>query len=113
MELIRFLYSVLLFTFIRLLAVSGKLPMGGWYLIPLFVLADIPVFTLTPRFILSMRELYARDSRGRRGSGVDTGFGLGSSGFGSETMIVFADNREGVALEGVEEIAMKSGSTLT
>lgn len=55
------------------------------------ILQYLPMYILTPRFILSIRELYARDIQERRGEGIDTGFGL-SSGCGAvRTAIVFAD----------------------
>ena len=65
------------------------------------------MFTLTPRFILSIRALYARDLRGRTESrDMDNEFGLTSvSGHGvGGTAMVFADvgqNEEG--LEGLEQ----------
>jgi len=57
------------------------------------ILAVIPISTLTPRFILNMREMYARSVYGRRGHGIDTGFGLTalSSHMTSRSSIVFAD----------------------
>ena len=59
----------------------------------------VPAFTLTPRLLLSLRKLYARDLQGRCGSDIDTAFGFTStSGYGtSESGIVFA---EGVQNEG-------------
>ena len=67
--------------------------------------------TLTPRFILDMRELYARSIRlgGEGGSGIDSGFGLStSSGRGaSRSAIVFADAGEDEGLEHGEEIPME------
>ena len=52
----------------------------------------IPQFTLVPRFVLSLRALYAQDVQGRRGSDIDTAFGLGlSSDHGAAgSAIVFA-----------------------
>ncbi|KAG9316944.1 hypothetical protein JVU11DRAFT_3027 [Chiua virens] len=35
----------------------------------------VAVFALPPRFIVSIRAMYAHDVQGRRGSGIDTGFG--------------------------------------
>ena len=98
-----------MFTLINLLAVSGKLPMGGWQLIPLVILVDIPLFSLAPRLILSMREAYARNDG--RGSGIDSEFGLTLPGRGAgETAIVFADVEEIERSEGVEEVRRKSWS---
>ena len=50
------------------------------------------MYTLTPRFILNIRELYARDARSIFGEGIDSGFGLSSFGHGAGgTVIIFAD----------------------
>ena len=60
------------------------------------------MYTLTPRFILSIRELYARDVQGRRGEGIDTAFGLLSTDRGAAgTAMLFADVEPN---EGLEEI---------
>lgn len=40
---------------------------------------SIPPFTLLPRFILNLREHYARDLRSRHGSDIDTAFGFTST----------------------------------
>lgn len=66
-----------------------------------------PIYTLAPRFILSMREMYARDVRGRREGGIDTGFGLSVS---AATMM-FADAGQNGSVEEVEEIPMEAGTT--
>lgn len=70
------------------------------------ILEYVPIYTLTPRFILSVRELYARDVRGRR-EGIDTGFGLSISG---ATTMEFADGQR-ESSEDVEEIMMRAGTT--
>ncbi|KAF8442247.1 hypothetical protein L210DRAFT_1054374 [Boletus edulis BED1] len=105
-------------TFLRLgniihgLAASGKLPLGGWRLMLLCVVQFVPLFTLLPRFIMSIRELYARDVQGRRGEGIDTGFGLTSSDQeASETALVFVGVEEAEGLEDVEETDMDSMTT--
>ena len=96
---------------VNVLAASGGSPTGGWLLI-LSVLEFVPLITLTPRFILSIREMYVRDVRGRRGSGIDTGFGLSSSGRDAGgTAIVFADVEQNERSEGIEEIPMEVGTT--
>ena len=77
--MVAFHYSIVLFNIVNVLDVFGKAPTGGWRLLLLVALEYVPIYTLAPRFILSIREMYARDTRGRR-EGVDTGFGLGSSG---------------------------------
>lgn len=43
------------------------------------ILEYVPLYILTPRFILSIWELYANDIQGRRGERIDTGFGLSLS----------------------------------
>ena len=96
-------------TFLRLanivnvLAASRTLPMHGWQLMLLNAVQYVPLFSLIPRFIISLRELYARDVEGRRsgaGGGIDTGFGLSSS---SGTAILFADFEESEELELIQE----------
>jgi len=72
--------------------------------VALFFLQYVPVFTLTPRFVLSMRKMYARNTYGGRRHGIDTGFGLSplSSHVGTRSSIVFADDggeREGSGRE--------------
>ena len=57
--------------------------------------------TIVPRFIISVRELYSRDVRGRW-QGIDTGFGLSSHTISSQneiSAIAFADVAGGQAQE--------------
>lgn len=69
---------------------------------------DILMFTLNPRFILSIRELYAHTSRVQ---GVDTGFGM-LSGHDSttlsnlDTMPRFADARLSDELDEIEQVPL-------
>ena len=93
MELtVTFCHSVFLFALINLLSVSGNFPTVGWLACLLTIVECVPMFTLSPRFVMSIRELYARDIQGRRDEGIDTGFGLLSSGRGAGgTAIMFAD----------------------
>ena len=99
-----FCHSVFLFSFLNVLGASGKLPTGGWQLDLLTILQCVPIFTLSPRFILSIRELYARDVQGRRGEAIDTGFGLSSGCGAGGTAIVFADVEQKEGSEAVEEV---------
>ena len=70
------------------------------------------MYTLTPRFIMSIRELYARDVHGRQGGGIDTGFGLSSVGRSAGGVaIVFADVEQSEGSEDAEEIRMEAGTT--
>lgn len=82
---------------------SGIYPTSGWELIVTSLIELIPLFTLTPRFIISIRALYARDLQGRRGEGIDTGFGL-SSGRNVRSTLVFADVEQNGEMEDIEEV---------
>ena len=100
-------YSIFLFNLMNMLAALGKFPTGGWQLILALILNYVPIFALTPRFILSIRELYARDIEGRRGEGIDSGFGLSLSSQGSQVngiSIVFADVEWNGRSEDIEEL---------
>ena len=102
-------YSVFMFSLINVLAAIGTLPAGESQLIAIAILQYVPIFTQVPRFIMGIRELHARDVQGRRGGGIDTGFGLSSSIRGAGGMaIVFVDAGQISGLEdGVEEIQME------
>ncbi|KAF8553295.1 hypothetical protein OG21DRAFT_1485495 [Imleria badia] len=103
---------VLLFNLINVLSVSGTAPTGGWKVVVLVILEYVPIYTLTPRFILNMRELYAHDVQGRRGEGIDTGFGVSLSGRDAGGMeMVFADVEQNEELDDVEEIPMEVVTT--
>ena len=104
-------YSNLLFSLINVLVVLGNLPTGESQLIAIAVLQYVPIFTLTPRFIMSIRELHARDVQGRRGGGIDTGFGLSSSNPGAGGMEITFSDVGRIELEDVEEIQMEVGPT--
>lgn len=73
----------------------------------LFGYVTIP--PLIPRFIISIRELYDRDVRGRW-QGVDAGFGITSQPGGSEVAVVsaiaFAD-----AIPGRDEAVARDGDS--
>ena len=73
----------------------------------LFIAEFVPMYTLTPRFVMSIRELYARDAQKgvHCGGGIDTGFGLSSPSCGTcGTRILFADVEEH-ELEGIDELS--------
>ena len=62
------------------------------WLILLAVIQQPLPFMLIPRFILNLREMYADDLQGRRGSNIDTASSMGlRSGPGPFSAIVFAD----------------------
>jgi len=72
----------------------------------------IPIATLTPRFILNIREVHSRSIYGGRGYGIDTGFGLTvlSSHGASRSSIAFAPDggeREGFPVDDTEDIVMQ------
>ena len=73
-----------------------------------FTLEVVPMFTLSSRFVLSIRELHAHDVQGRREDGIDTGFGLFVSGRGvAETVLEFADVGQNERSVDVEEVTME------
>ena len=86
---------ILLCSVISILTTTGNLP-------AMFILEIMPVYTLAPRFITSIRRLYVRDGQGR----ADTAFGLSSfpsSGIvGTTRSMVFADVEPNDENEGVE-----------
>ncbi|KAG9311906.1 hypothetical protein JVU11DRAFT_8167 [Chiua virens] len=86
-----YFFAIFLVNVISVLSYWGELPSTGWLSIFVAVLQEVPVFILAPRFIISIREMYAHDAR--RGTGIDNGFGLSaSSSFGgvSREPVVFA-----------------------
>ncbi|KAF8126809.1 hypothetical protein EV363DRAFT_1173849 [Boletus edulis] len=106
-------FSALLYYVINFLGILGVLPSGGWARQALLVIANIPLYTLAPRFIIDLRELYVRDTQGRWDNGMDTGFGLSSrvpvphyapvsTTFGT---IAFAEGSGTGDLESVDETA--------
>ena len=88
--------SSLLNTLINVLGSSGVIPQG-WLSQALVIIATVPLYTLTPRFVMNIRELYVLDTKGRVDCDIDTGFGLSSGvghGVGVSTMngtIAFAE----------------------
>ena len=69
------------------------------------------MYTLTPRFIMSIRELYARDVHGRQGGGIDTGFGLSSVGRSAGGVAIVFVDVESEGSEDAEEIRMEARTT--
>ena len=89
-----------LFSLLTIFFVTDDIPEEGWEILQVVF---VPIFTLTPRFIIKIRDLYARDVEGRRWEGIDTGFGLPSLDRGAgETGMVFAVGRQQEELEEVE-----------
>lgn len=101
--------STFFYTLTNMLGMLGTIP-AGWVTQMLMVAADVPVYTLTPRFVMNIRELYVLDLQGRCGGDIDTGFGLSSTvgrdGRGTTMIetIVFADGGEIGVLREREEI---------
>ena len=84
------------------------------------ILEYVPAFTLTPRFILSARALYACQFRSQCGlGGIDAEFGFTSLAHGRgghEATLVLAgivSQSEGDELEQGGEIEMKERDTLS
>ncbi|KAF8442324.1 hypothetical protein L210DRAFT_3536329 [Boletus edulis BED1] len=50
-------FAIFLFNLINVLDISGKAPTGEWEELLLTALKYVPIYTLTPRFILSIREM--------------------------------------------------------
>lgn len=90
--------SILISSLLSILYYSTIPSDGFWQL--LNVLEYVPPFTLVPRFILSLRALYARDLQRIRGGDIDTAFGLTSrSGYDvAASAIVFAEAGENEGL---------------
>ena len=97
-----------MFAFINMLDILGYYPTLEWAMSLVCFLRSVPMFVLLPRFILSIRELYAQDVQGRRGEGIDTGFGLSASSRSAvRTALRFADIEQNASEEDVEEVPMR------
>ena len=88
---------------------EGDLPSGGWGFIVLTLLANVPMYTLTPRFILSMRELYACDVQNGLVGGIDSKFGLSTMSAGGTMVFAHRENWNEDAEDG-EAIPMEVGT---
>lgn len=74
-------------------------------------LQTVPMVSLSSRFILSIRALYAQNVQGRHGEGIDTGFGLSSSSRSNVgAALVFADVEQNAGSQDVEEVPMRVGT---
>lgn len=103
---ILFMCSCLVWSLLDVLYDTTSIIHGGWST-ALLILEFVPQFTLTPRFILSLRALYARNVQGGQGSDIDTAFGFTSApGHGTVGTIVFADAEQNEGAE-QEEIQME------
>ena len=70
--------SVLAYAIICQLASTGRIPRDGRLVMYVAMQQTLP-YMLFPRFVLSLREMYAQELQGRRGDGIDSAFGLGQS----------------------------------
>ncbi|KAF8558596.1 hypothetical protein OG21DRAFT_1481290 [Imleria badia] len=104
--------AVLLFGIFNILIFAGKIPLTGWQLIPIGFFNYVPVFTLVPRFIVSVRALHARELRcephyATTVPGSRSVPGSGGRGTSSGTSIMFAGLREEDGFAQDEEIHME------
>jgi len=115
-----FVYFVITILYgLNVLAVLGVLPSGGYVRGVLQFVSLVPIFTLTPRFVINIRKLYVRDTQGLH---IDTGFGLssgvehGGGDLTAITTILFVDggategSEGGVEMVAMEERGEESGS---
>ncbi|KAF8126820.1 hypothetical protein EV363DRAFT_1347544, partial [Boletus edulis] len=89
----------------NMLGTLGVFPSKGWVAQVLVIAANIAAYTLIPRFVINVRELYMLDSQGLCNHDIDTGFGLSSGarhGVGGTTTIGTIAFAQGGAPEGSE-----------
>ncbi|KAF8418117.1 hypothetical protein L210DRAFT_3579911 [Boletus edulis BED1] len=99
-EGILYFLAVFLYALLNLLFFVANVPLTGWKVLPVGILQNVPVLTLSSRFILSLRALYARDVQGR---GIDSEFGFTSVDVRSVGGIAFARADAGQSEEDVLE----------
>ncbi|KAG9315344.1 hypothetical protein JVU11DRAFT_4487 [Chiua virens] len=104
-----YFFAFLLLNVIALLYSWGKTPSNTALYFFLSCVMYVPVYTLPPRFIISIRELHEQDVRGR--GGIDSGFGLLilSDRAVPRLHIVFEGREENEAGENIEADAGQSG----
>lgn len=71
--------STVLNTLIAVLNILDAFPQGGVGEV-IAAVTSIPLYNMTSRFVMNIRELYALDSAGRLVRDIDVGFGLSSEG---------------------------------
>ncbi|KAF8452720.1 hypothetical protein L210DRAFT_3519493, partial [Boletus edulis BED1] len=102
-----FLYFLISLLYgLNILGVLGILPSEGYVAGVLQFVSDVPLFTLTPRFVINIRELYVLDTHGCWDHDIDTGFGLSSGrrrGMGMSTTIGTIAFAEPAATGGLED----------
>lgn len=100
---------------LNLLASFNMLPNEAWFTILYLPAELVPAYTLTPRFILSIRELYAQSIQSGHSTRMDSGFGLsGGSGVTTTgmTTMVFEDSIGKMSPEEVEEVPLMEVKTV-
>lgn len=69
--------SIMSYSLICVLTATANLTSDNhWWIVLAGIMEYVPAFTLTPRLILGLRALYARDLQCRSGRDIDTAFGL-------------------------------------
>jgi len=110
-----YFFALLMWNLLYILVDFAKFPNMGPQSVPLLLVQYVPVSTLTPRLILSIRRMHERSIYCGRGHGIDTGFGLTalpSHGL-SRSSIVFVDGVERDSEESrddSEDIQMERGA---
>ncbi|KAG9309449.1 hypothetical protein JVU11DRAFT_10418 [Chiua virens] len=104
-----YFFAIFLVNLIDVLNTSGKLPLAGSQITLSYIPAYVALFSLTPRFIISVRELHTHTVRGGRAVGIDTGFGFSaiSSSDVLEAEMIFADVEPDELTQFAEEITME------
>ncbi|KAG9315361.1 hypothetical protein JVU11DRAFT_4507 [Chiua virens] len=103
---VTYFFAIFLINFVDLLTATGKLPTSGKHMESLYLLSYVSLFTLTPRFIMSIRELHTQNMQGRCGTGIDTGFGFSMISYYSRRP-AFVDVEQSDGTEIVEDIPME------
>lgn len=82
---------------------------SGWGVAIPYALSGIIVITLSPRFIMNIRELHARDIRGGHRNNIDSGFGFStlSGRAGNMSEIMFAEIGQNPGSEQGEEMPVR------
>ncbi|KAF8557368.1 hypothetical protein OG21DRAFT_308140 [Imleria badia] len=108
----------LLYNIINMLYILGGMSYSYWpqWLSYLFSAAtNVPLYTLAPRFVMNIRELYVLDMQGRCDRDIDTGFGLSSGaghGVGGSTTIGTIAFVEGGGSGGVDDEEMATAEEM-
>ena len=102
--------SILIYAVLNVLQYTARIPSDGWWILLTMLPQFIPTFIIVPRFILSLRELYACDIQGQRENDTDTAFGLTSASSqhaAAASAIMFAEAGQNEGEGQGEEIMME------